>query len=236
MRAFLALFAAATLVLSLAPAPTVAQKEEKSKMTDEAERMMNATVTLKEILGIPEKGIPQSMLDNAAAIVVIPGLVKAGFIVGGKHGKGVMSVRNDTGWSHPSFVSLTGGSIGWQAGVKSTDLVLVFMSQKSVTKLLNGEFTLGADASVAAGPVGREAGAGTNLRVEAEIYSYSRSRGAFAGVSLDGSKLSIDKDANEKYYGREVKVEDLLFGGHGEVPQGAEDFKATLNRLSKKSD
>jgi lipid-binding SYLF domain-containing protein len=229
---------ALSLVIASSPRSMAGDETPKlttPKVSEEAERMSNSTTTLKEVLGIPEDGIPQSMVDNAAAIVVIPGLIKAGFIAGAKHGNGVMSARNKEGWSHPTFVSMSGGSVGWQAGVESTDLVLVFMSQKNVKALLNGEFTLGADASVAIGPVGRDAGAGTNPAVKAEIFTYSRSRGVFAGIALDGSHLSIDKDANVRYYGDGVVAEDLMLGTHPKVPKEADDFKATLNGLTKKS-
>jgi len=229
---------AMAFLFSIAPASKADDekpKETAAKVSDESERMMNATTTLKEIVDIPEDGIPQSMFDNAAAIIVIPNLIKAGFIVGGKRGEGVMSVRSGKDWTHPTFVNLTGGSIGWQAGVESTDLVLVFMSEKSVKALLNGEFTLGADASVAAGPVGRTASAGTNLSAKAEIYSYSRSRGIFAGIAVDGSNLGVDNDANGRYYGKGMTANDVLFGAHGKAPESADDFKLTLNNLTNKS-
>jgi lipid-binding SYLF domain-containing protein len=232
MKLFLTLLTAAVLAGSFGRISLAGN----DKAAEESKRMTDAAITLEEIAGIREGGIPQSMMENAAAIVVIPGLVKAGFIIGGKRGKGVMSVRNDDGWSRPSFVTLTGGSVGWQAGVQSTDLVLVFMSRKNVTALLDGEFTLGADASVAVGPVGREAGAGTNLPFKAEIYSYSRSRGVFAGISVDGSRLNIDTDANARFYGKGTKTEDLLFGARGEVPESAEQFRMKLDDVSRKSD
>jgi lipid-binding SYLF domain-containing protein len=238
MKKLFALVTALAFLSSIAPASRAGDekpKETPAKVSEESERMTNSTTCLKEVIAIPENGIPQSMLDHAAAIIVIPNLIKAGFIVGAKRGEGVMSVRNENGWTHPAFVHLTGGSIGWQAGVESTDLVLVFMSQKSVKGLLNGEFTLGADASVAAGPVGREASAGTNPSVKAEIYSYSRSRGIFAGVALDGSKLGIDNDAVGRYYGTGMTANTVMFGVHGTVPKSADDFKLTLNNLTRKS-
>jgi lipid-binding SYLF domain-containing protein len=238
MKKLFTLVTALAFLSSIAPASQAGDekpKETQTKVSDESERMTNSTTCLKEIIAIPEDGIPQSMFDNAAAIIVIPNLIKAGFIVGAKRGEGVMSVRNEKGWTHPAFVNLTGGSIGWQVGVESTDLVLVFMSQKSVKALLNGEFTLGADASVAAGPVGRTASAGTNLSVKAEVYSYSRSRGVFAGIAVDGSNLGIDNDASERYYGKGVTANQLLLGVHGVTPPSADDFKLTLNNLTKKS-
>jgi lipid-binding SYLF domain-containing protein len=238
MKTLFAFLMAMALVLAIAPISMAGDEDStdtKAKVSDESERMMNATTTLKEVIGIPEDGIPQSMFDNAAAIVVIPSLVKAGFIIGARRGEGVMSVRGEKGWTHPAFVNLTGGSIGWQAGVSSTDLILVFMSEKNVKALLNGEFTLGADAAVAAGPVGREASAGTNLSVKAEIYSYSRSRGLFAGVAIDGSQLGIDDDATARYYGEGMTASKVLYGTHDKAPESAERFKLTLNDLTNKS-
>jgi len=237
MRTLLAAFMAMLLVFAIAPVSRAGDetaKNAEASANDESERMTSSTATLKEVLSIPEDGVPQTMLDNAAAIVVIPGLIKAGFIAGVKHGNGVLSTRGKAGWTHPTFVTMTGGSVGWQAGVESTDLVLVFMSEKNVKALLNGEFTLGADASVAVGPVGRQAAAGTNLSVKAEIYAYSRSRGVFVGIAIDGSHLGIDNDANVRYYGEGTTANALLFGEHAKAPEGAEAFKVTLNNLTKK--
>jgi lipid-binding SYLF domain-containing protein len=238
MKKLLTLVTTLAFLSSIAPASKAGDekpKETTAKVSDESERMTNSTTCLQEVIAIPEDGIPQSMFDHAAAIIVIPNLIKAGFIVGAKRGEGVMSIRNENGWSHPTFVNMTGGSIGWQVGVESTDLVLVFMSQKSVKALLNGEFTLGADASVAAGPVGREASASTNLSAKAEVYSYSRSRGIFAGIALDGSKLGIDNDAVGRYYGKGMTANTVMFGAHGDAPKSADDFKLTLNNLTRKS-
>ncbi len=238
MKTLFAFLIAAAVVLANAPLSMAGDKDSTDSTTtvsDESQRMMNATTTLEEVIGIPENGIPQTMFDNAAAIIVIPSLVKAGFIIGAKRGEGVMSIRGEKGWGHPAFVNLTGGSIGWQAGVSSTDLILVFMSEKNVKALLNGEFTLGADAAVAAGPVGREASAGTNLSAKAEIYSYSRSRGLFAGVAIDGSQLGIDNDATARYYGDGMTASKVLYETHDKAPESAEHFKLTLNNLTKKS-
>lgn len=167
----------------------------------EADTVNAAAVVLSEIMAIPASRIPQWMLADAHGIAIIPNVVKGGLVVGIRHGKGVVLVRDATGaWNAPSFVSLTGGSVGWQVGVQATDVILVFKTQKSVTGLMNGKFTIGADAAAAAGPVGRQAAAATDATLGAEIYSYSRSRGLFAGVSLDGSRLQIDPIANQLYY------------------------------------
>lgn len=157
---------------------------------------------LREFLELQIREIPDSLLAEAHGVAIIPDCVKLGFVLGGQHGRGVVVMRErDGSWRAPIFVSITGGSIGWQVGAQSTDFVLVFKTQKSVDGLLRGKFTLGADASIAAGPAGRRAGAATDTQLKAEIYSYSRNRGLFAGVSLDGSALQVDDVANATYYG-----------------------------------
>jgi lipid-binding SYLF domain-containing protein len=169
--------------------------------TDE-ERARNAVRVLTEIQQIPEQSIPDKLLDEARGIVVIPDTIKAGLVLGGRRGHGLMSVKSDDGtWSSPVFVTLTGGSIGFQAGVQSSDVVLVFRNDRSLDDIVNGKFTLGADAGVAAGPVGRNAAAATDGQLKAEIWSWSRARGLFAGVSLDGAVLQIDRDAQARVYG-----------------------------------
>ncbi|MHB8898648.1 MAG: lipid-binding SYLF domain-containing protein [Thermoguttaceae bacterium] len=170
--------------------------QSKEDMTVEA-----ATAVLDEIMAAPMSSIPESMLSDAQGLVIIPNMIKGGFVVGGRHGRGVLLVRaEDQTWHSPVFVSMTGGSIGWQVGVQATDVILVFKTRQSVQGILNGKFTLGADAAAAAGPVGRQAAAATDGRLKAEIYSYSRSRGLFAGVSIDGSVLQLDQPANADYY------------------------------------
>jgi len=161
----------------------------------------SATAVLGEIMAIPARSIPASLLANAHGIVIIPDMLKGGFIIGVKHGRGVVVTRDEAGkWRAPMFVQITGGSVGWQVGVQGTDLVLVFRTKNSVTNLMQGNFTIGATASAAAGPVGREAEAATDVALKTEIYSYSRSRGLFAGVALDGSVLSVDQAATNFYY------------------------------------
>ncbi len=193
-------------VLAAAALPTLAREDD--------ERARNAVRVLAEIMQAPDKRIPADLLGSAEAIAVIPDVVKAGLVLGGRHGKGLLSVRAADGtWSNPTFVSLTGGSIGFQAGVQSTDVVLVFRTRRGVDSVVNGKFTLGADASVAAGPVGRTAAASTDAQLRAEIYSYSRARGLFAGVALDGAVLSIDHDTNQLAYGKSVTPRRILEGG-----------------------
>lgn len=161
-----------------------------------------ADQTLHEIMAIPASQIPGNLLADAQGVAIIPNVIKVGFIAGFRRGHGVVLVRGaDGNWSAPQFITLTGGSVGWQAGVQGTDVVLVFMTPKSVQGLMSGKFTIGADASAAAGPVGRNASAATDARLQAEILSYSRSRGLFAGVSLDGSAIEINQVASSMYYG-----------------------------------
>lgn len=163
--------------------------------------LVAATAVLDEVMAAPLKQIPHSLLADAQAVVIVPQVIKVGLVVGARRGKGVVLQRDENGgWQPPYFVTLTGGSVGWQVGVKSTDVVLVMKSRSSVQNLMKGKFTLGADAAVAAGPLGREASAGTDARLSAEIYSYSRSRGLFAGVSLDGSVLDVDRQGSTEYY------------------------------------
>ncbi len=168
---------------------------------------------LEKTASLPEQEIPPALLRNAEAIAIIPGVIKAGFVVGGSYGKGLVMVRDAQGrWSAPIFLRLAAGSLGWQIGAQSTDVVLVFKTRRSIEGLTRGTFTLGADAAVAAGPLGRRGEASTDVDLKAEILSYSRSRGLFAGVSLEGSKLDIDHTANTEYYGHKVSTDDIMQG------------------------
>jgi lipid-binding SYLF domain-containing protein len=167
-----------------------------------AETIVESEQVLSELMAIPGKQIPQRLLDEAQGIVVVPNVIKIGFIAGARRGHGIVMVRDPDGeWSLPQFVTLTGGSVGWQAGIQGTDVVLVFTTRKGVEGLMQGKFTVGVDASATAGPVGREAAVGTDTTLRSEIYSYSRSRGLFVGVSLDGSALEIDHGAHAYFYG-----------------------------------
>jgi lipid-binding SYLF domain-containing protein len=167
----------------------------------EASVVESASGVLDEIMATPVSEIPQSLMAGAEGVAIVPSVVKVGFIAGVRHGRGVLVIKDQAGaWTPPQFVTLTGGSVGWQIGVQATDVVLVFKTRRSIQGLLNGTLTLGADASVAAGPLGRKAGAATDVGLKAEIYTYAKSRGLFAGVSLDGSVLQIDRTANALYY------------------------------------
>lgn len=197
-------------------------------------RAVNALRVLTDIQAIPESAIPDKLLDEGRAIVVVPDSLKAGFVLGGRRGKGVMAVKNADGtWSNPSFVTLTGGSIGLQAGVQSSDIVLVFGSDRGLESIVNGKFTLGGDASVAAGPVGRNASAATDGELKAEIWSWSRARGLFAGVALDGAVLGMDHRANEAVYGRDTTPRMIFEGRANQVPSNAiVDFRDRLEEAT----
>jgi lipid-binding SYLF domain-containing protein len=191
---------AAAVLLSVALAVPAAHAGPREDAQAE-----NAARVLAEIQAIPESAIPDKLLDEAKAIIIVPDTVKAGLIIGGRRGRGLLAVRTPDGdWSNPSFVTLTGGSIGLQVGVQSADVVLVFRSERGLDSIVNGKFTLGADAGVAAGPMGRNAAAATDGQMKAEIWSWSRARGLFAGVALDGAVLSIDDKANEAVYGQDT--------------------------------
>jgi lipid-binding SYLF domain-containing protein len=164
----------------------------------------DATEVLDSLATVPLVGVPPALLRDARGLAVIPGVIKAGFVIGGRHGRGVLLTRGPDGcWGRPEFLSLTGGSIGWQVGVQSTDVVLVFKTRRSLEHMRKGKLTLGADVAVAAGPVGRQAEAGTDVRLEAEIYSYSRTRGLFAGLSLEGGALILEPGTTAAYYRQE---------------------------------
>lgn len=206
---------------------------------DEPDNIMDdATSILNQFVNIPENKIPTALLRQAYGIAVIPSVLKAGFIGGVQYGKGVLAVRTSKGhWSNPTFIKLFGGSFGFQAGVSSTDLILVFKTRRSVERLAKGQFKLGADASVAAGPVGRRAGASTDIRFNAEVYSYSRSRGLFAGIALNGARLGIAQDANWLYYDQSgIKAKTLLGrSGDSSLPKSGQRFVYTLNHYMPSS-
>jgi lipid-binding SYLF domain-containing protein len=199
----------------------------------EVQRATNAVRVLREVLQAPDKRVPSDMIANAYAVAVIPDVIKAGLVIGGRHGLGLISVKNENGaWSNPSFISMSGGSIGFQAGVSSTDVILVFRTQRGVDSIVHGKFTLGADASVAAGPVGRTAQASTDAQLKAEIYSYSRARGLFAGAALDGSIIAIDNDANAAAYGEGITPRRIFAGGVSNVPNAIVDFRDRLEEYT----
>lgn len=199
------LFAAVALAAMLLTSTADAASREEKRVGDAAD-------VLEQLLRIPEKTVPPALLSRAYAVAVIPNVVKAAFGVGARRGKGVIVLRqDDNSWSNPAFIKLTGGSVGWQAGVQSTDIILVFKTRKGVDGIENGRLTLGADASVAAGPLGRHTGIATDIEFQAEVYSYSRSRGLFAGVALEGAGITMDRKANAAFYSSSSMTPERIF-------------------------
>ena len=203
------------------------------KATDE--RLANAARAFEEIMSASDKGIPGSVLNKAECIVVVPGMKKGGFIIGGSFGRGAVSCRNTnkTGWGAPAMVELGGGSVGLQIGAEATDVVMLIMNRTGIDSLLKSKFTLGGEASVAAGPVGRSTTAETDAAMKAKILSYSRSRGAFAGLSLAGTTLHQDEDAIKEVYGKPMNASDILGGGVA-APAAANTLIQTLTKYSAK--
>ncbi len=221
-----ALMCAMVALLVLAAA---SRGDDKEKDED---RLQNCGTVLKEILDVPDD-IPQDLLDKADCVVVFPSVLKAAFIVGGSYGRGAMSCRkgeNYNGpWGPPSMMALEGGSFGLQIGGQATDFVLLVMNDRGANGILSSKVKLGGDASVAAGPVGRDASAETDASLRAEILSYSRARGVFAGISLEGSTVRPDGDANERIYGRKIPAKDIVLHDEAPVPPSAQQMTATLN-------
>ena len=204
--------------------------------TREERRLSDATDVVDQLLRIPEQGVPPALLSRAYAVAVIPHVIKVGFGFGARRGKGLLVVRQeDGGWSNPAFVSLTGGSFGFQIGAQSTDIILVFKTRKSVDGIANGKLTLGADASIAAGPVGRHTGVATDLSFRSEVYSYARSRGLFAGVALEGGGVSMDRKANAAFYGSPSITPEQIFASSGNAaPQSANNFIQVLTAQTRR--
>lgn len=198
-----------------------------SDRDDDVKRTEKATQVFREIMNTPDQGIPQDLLRSAKCIAIIPGDVKFAFVFGGSYGRGVATCRTGHGWSAPLFVALDGGSVGYQIGGSSTDIVMLFMNDHALQSLMSDKFKLGADASVAAGPVGRSAAAGTDLKLNAEILSYSRAKGIFAGVSLDGAVMQADKSGDKAMYGDDVNRREIL-DGKVAVPASARELVEEL--------
>jgi lipid-binding SYLF domain-containing protein len=215
-----------TVVLALA-ASTVATVALADVTTSEAKRLSAAATVMQELRGTPDNGIPDDLWSRAECVAVIPGLKKAAFIIGGEFGKGVMSCRSGKTWSAPVFLELQKGSAGFQIGAEETDLVLMMMNRRGVEKLLSDKVNLGADASIAAGPVGRTASASTDAKLSAEILAYSRSQGAFAGINLSGGVLRPEKSANANAYGT-ASPKEVLFGTEVKAPSEAQAFLRSL--------
>jgi lipid-binding SYLF domain-containing protein len=219
------------LVLGLS---TLAFGEDEKKETKAEDRIQAAATVLNEIESAPDTGIPEEVLGSAECVAVVPSLLKGGFIVAADYGRGVASCRTPKGWSAPAFLFTSGGSIGFQIGGQAIDLVMLIMNQDGMQKLLSSKFKLGADASVAAGPVGRHAAADTDWKLRAQVLTYSRTRGAFAGISLDGAVIKQDKETTREFYGRMVPFRTSLTG-NVEAPHGAYPFLDSLAKWAKKA-
>jgi len=215
------------LIAAVAIAPLLA------KDTEPAKRLSEAASVFSEIMSTPDKGIPQEMIEHASCIVIVPDLKTAAFLVGAKYGKGYLSCRNKSGrgWSAPGTVRIEGGSVGFQIGGSSTDLVMLVMNARGAEKLLESKFTLGAEGSVAAGPVGRTATAQTDAQMHADILSWSRSQGLFAGLALDGATLRQDLDDNQALYGKRLENKQIVNSGV-RAPKAAARLLAELNKYS----
>ena len=215
------------------PAPVRADDKEKDE-----DRLRNSGEVMKEIMNIPDD-IPQNLLDKADCVIVIPSVIKAAFIVGGSYGRGAMTCRSGDNfrgpWGAPTMMALEGGSFGFQLGAQATDFVLLVMNGQGAGAILSSKVKLGADASAAAGPVGRDAEADTDVTMRAEVLTYSRARGLFAGISLEGSTLRPDDDANERIYGRKISSKEIALHGAVPVPEAARSMTATLNQRSPKN-
>jgi SH3 domain-containing YSC84-like protein 1 len=205
-----------------------------SAREDAVDRLQASGKVLTEIMATPDKGIPEEVLDDAKCIVVVPHLIKGGFIVGAKHGRGVASCRTAKGWSAPAFVSVGGGSWGLQIGVEGVDLVMLVMNEKGLQHLLSSKFQISGEGSAAAGPVGRHASAGTDWKLNTEMLTYSRSKGAFAGLTLEGAVVQQDDDSTEAIYGKEIGFRKVLMG-EVPTPESAAPFKAALAQASHKA-
>jgi lipid-binding SYLF domain-containing protein len=198
-----------------------------SAREDATQRLGSATTVLHEIMGMPDKGIPEEVLEHAKCVAVVPHMVKGGFVFGGKGGKGVATCRTAKGWSAPAFITISGGNWGLQIGVEAVDLVMIIQNEKGMQKLLSSNFHVGADASAAAGPVGRHAEAGTDWKMDTEILTYSRAKGVFAGLTLEGASIRQDNDSRRAIYGSKVTTKALLLGKVA-APAAAQPFLAEV--------
>jgi lipid-binding SYLF domain-containing protein len=203
--------------------------------SDESKRVSEATTVMTEMMAAGDKGIPRSIMEKAEGVAVFPGLIKAGLGIGGQRGRGILSARDAKSgtWSSPAFLTITGGSIGAQIGVQSIDLILVVNDQRGLQQLVQNQFKVGADASVAAGPVGRDASASTDIQMRAQILSYSRTRGLFAGITLEGATFSQDRDANERFYGTAYRTAQIVFDRLGGAPNPVAEWRSTLGKYGK---
>jgi SH3 domain-containing YSC84-like protein 1 len=205
-----------------------------SAREDSVARLQSSIDVLHSIMATPDKGIPEEVLSNAKCILVVPDLIKGGFIFGGKHGRGIASCRTSSGWSAPAFVSVSGGSWGLQIGVEGVDLVMLIMNNQGFQHLLSSKFQLSGEGSVAAGPVGRHASAGTDWKMNTQVLTYSRSRGAFAGITLEGAVVQQDDDSTRAIYGKHMKFRNIL-SGKVPTPESAEAFVKAVSTAGQQA-
>jgi lipid-binding SYLF domain-containing protein len=203
--------------------------------SDEADRVKESATVLGEIMGAPDQAIPTSVLEKAVGIAVFPGTVRGGFIVGAERGRGILSARDATtnAWSAPAFLTITGGSLGLQIGLRATDLILVIQNRRGLENLVRNEFKVGAGAAVTGGPVGRDAQAATDIQLRAEILSYSRSRGLFAGATIEGSTIKEDQDANARFYGERLTTRAVVFDGKAKPTDSAKVWLDAVTKYAK---
>src|SRR5512135_3244618 len=217
-----------SVLLTIAMAlPLLADEREKDK-----DRLQSAATILDDVMSAPDKGIPEEILGSAKCLAIVPSLLKGGFIVGGAYGKGVASCKTEHGWSAPAFFRIEGGSFGLQIGGQAVDYVMVIMNDQGMQNLLASKFKLGADASVAAGPVGRHAEGSTDWKMRAEVLTYSRSRGVFAGITLNGAVIRQDQDDTRAFYGRMVPFKTLLTGAFTPIPADAAPWTNSLQKYA----
>jgi lipid-binding SYLF domain-containing protein len=221
-------------VVLAAMSGAVYAKDDNDKTSDQVKRINAAANVLDEIMGAPDKGIPNEVLENAKCVAVVPSMIKGGFIVGARYGKGVATCRTESGWSGPAPFTIAGGSWGLQFGGEAVDVVMLVMNDKGMQHLLASKFKLGVEGSAAAGPVGRQAEANTDWKMRSEVLSYSRARGIFAGLELNGAVIKQDNDDTRILYGKEVHFKDILTG-RVRAPQGSERFLSTVRKYAAES-
>jgi lipid-binding SYLF domain-containing protein len=226
LRAFFFIALALTVVATLSRTVAAA--------SDEADRVKESATVISEIMNAPD-AIPNSVLEKAVGIAVFPGTVRGGFIVGAERGRGILSARDETtkAWSAPAFLTITGGSLGLQIGLRATDLILVIQNRRGLENLVRNEFKVGAGAAVTGGPVGRDAQAATDIQLRAEILSYSRSRGLFAGATIEGSTIKEDQDANARFYGERLATRAVVFDGKAKAPDSVKVWFDALTKYAK---
>ena len=219
---------AAVCLFALYPVYTRAQKDN-----EEAGRVQEATTVFDEIMSAGDKAIPNAILSKADGIAIFPGTIKIGLVFGGLRGRGILSSRGASGWSSPAFLTLTGGTFGLQIGGESADIILVINNRRGLENLVSNQFKVGADAALAAGPVGRDAQASTDIQLRAQILSYSRARGLFAGVTINGSTIRQDVDANQRFYGKRLTTRQIVFDGQAGTPGPVGPWRSALDRYAK---